>query len=75
MNYNIAILISLLICAFISFVVGFYSVLIFLDEKDVYFSIFQLIVTIILMMSMYSPLKFVLLKYMGIKIDDKNKEV
>ncbi len=74
MNYNIAIVVSLLICAIISFIIGFYGVSLFLDEKSAYFKIFQLIVTIILMMSIYSPIKFILLKYMNIDFYDKKKE-
>ncbi len=67
MNYNVVIVVSLLICAIISFCIGFCGVALFLDESSAYFKVFQLIVTIILMMSVYSPIKFVLLKYMNIE--------
>ncbi len=75
MNYNITIIVSLIICAIISFIVGFYGVSLFLDEKSAYFKIFQLIVTIVLMMSIYSPIKFMLLKYMNIDVKEVNKDV
>ncbi len=74
MNYNVSIIISLVICAIISFIIGFYSVNLFLSEKSAYFKIFQLIITIISMMSIYSPIKFLLLKYMDIDVNNGSKE-
>lgn len=70
MNYNIAIIVNIFISAIISMVISFYGVSFFLSEQSPYFKIFQLIITIILMFTIYAPLKVLILKYMGIEVDE-----
>jgi len=68
MNYNIVVIISIVICAIISLLLSYYGVLLFLDENSALFKIAQLIIAIISMTTFYAPVKHLLLKYMEINL-------
>ncbi|MFK2822559.1 hypothetical protein [Arcobacter sp. YIC-80] len=68
MNYNIVVIISVVICAIISLLLSYYGVLLLLDENSSLFKIAQLIVAIVSMTTFYAPIKHLLLKYMDIDI-------
>ena len=72
MNYNIVVIISIVICAIISLALSYYGVLLILDENSGLFKIAQLIVAIVSMTTFYAPIKYLLLKYM--KIDSNESE-
>ncbi|WP_121628096.1 hypothetical protein [Poseidonibacter antarcticus] len=70
MNYNIIVIISVIICAIISLLLSYYGVLLFLDENSSLFKIAQLIVAIVSMTTFYAPIKYLLLKYMDIDLSE-----
>ena len=71
MNYNIVVIVSIVICAILSLLLSYYGVLLILDENSSLFKITQLIVAIVSMTTFYAPIKHVLLGYM--KIDESEK--
>lgn len=73
MNYNLIIIISGIICAIISLMFSYYGTLIILDEENGLFKIVQLLIAIMTMTTLYTPIKFLLLKYTGIDIDEGEK--
>lgn len=73
MNYNIVVIISLVICAIISLMFSYYGTLIMLDESNGLFKIVQLLIAVMTMFTLYTPLKFKLLEYMDVKIDESEK--
>ena len=73
MNYNFIVIISLIICAIISFVASYLSLLM-LSETSALFKVSQLIIAIISMTTFYAPIKHFLLKYMEIKEDKSENE-
>ena len=66
MNYNIVVIISIVICAIISLLLSYYGVLLVLSENSGLFKIAQLIVAIVSMTTFYAPIKHLLLKYMDV---------
>lgn len=74
MNYNFIVIISLIICAIISFVASYYLSLLMLSETSALFKVSQLIIAIISMTTFYAPIKHFLLKYMEIKEDKSENE-
>ena len=75
MNYNIAIIISVVICAIISLLLSYYGVLLILDENSSLFKIAQLAVAVASMTTFYAPIKHLLLRYMDIDIEEsENKD-
>ena len=66
MNYNIVIIVSIVICAILSLLLSYYGVLLILDENSSLFKMAQLIVAIVSMTTFYAPIKHLLLKYMNI---------
>ncbi len=70
MNYNIVSIISLLITAFLAFVLSYYLSIYFFKDTSLE-KISQLISAILFMTTFYSPIKYFLLKYMEIKDEDE----
>jgi len=73
MNYNIIVIVSIIICAIISLLLSYYGVLLILDENNALFKIAQLIVAIVSMTTFYAPIKHLLLKYMEIDSSESEK--
>lgn len=74
MNYNIVVIISLVISAVISLLISYYGVLLLLEETSSFFKFAQLVVAVTCMTSFYSPLKYFLLKYMEVDINEGEKD-
>ena len=66
MNYNIVVIVSIVICAILSLLISYYGVLLVLDENSGIFKFAQLVVAIVSMTTFYAPIKHVLLRYMNI---------
>lgn len=74
MNYNIVVIISVIICAIISYILSDFIVKFIIDEGSGLFKIGQLIVAIVSMTTFYAPIKHLLLKYMNIdELESENK--
>ena len=73
MNYNLVVIISIVICAIISSFVGYYLVLFILGENSSLFKIAQLIITIVSMTTFYAPIKYLLMKFMDIEQEEREK--
>lgn len=71
MNYNVVVVISAVICAIISLFVSYYLVLFILSENSSFFKIAQLIIAIVSMTTFYAPIKYLLIKYMNIKQEER----
>jgi hypothetical protein len=67
MNYNIVVIVSIVICAILSLLLSHYGVLLILDENSGLFKMAQLIVAIVSMTTFYAPIKHILLKYMEVE--------
>lgn len=67
MNYNLVVIISVVICAIISMLISYYGVLLLLDETSGLFKMAQLVVAIVSMTTFYAPIKHLLLKYMDVE--------
>ena len=72
MNYNIVMIVSLIISATISLFIGYYLVIFILNEQSIFFKIVQLIFTILSMITFYAPIKYIVIKY--INIEEERKE-
>ena len=72
MNYNIVVIVSVIICAIISMFISYYLVLFTMGEKNSLFKIIQLILTIVSMTTFYAPIKYILMKYTNIEEREKN---
>ena len=66
MNYNLIVIISVVISAIISYLVGFYGTSLMLEENSGLFKFAQLVITIATLATIYSPLKVILLRYVDI---------
>lgn len=66
MNYNVAIIISIVITMLLALGVSTLIVNLFFDAAS-YKKIIQLITAVFFMTTFYAPIKFILLKYMDIK--------
>jgi len=73
MNYNIVVIISIIICAILSLIISYYGMLFILDESSGLFKVGQLIIAVVCMTSFYAPIKFFLIKYMNIELDESEK--
>ena len=73
MNYNIVVIISIVICAIISSLISYYLVLFILGENSSLFKIAQLIITIVSMTTFYAPIKYLLMKFMDIEPEEREK--
>ena len=73
MNYNFLIIISIVICAIISVFISYYIVLFILSENSSLFKIAQLIITIVSMTTFYAPIKYLLMKFMDIEQEKREK--
>ena len=73
MNYNIIVIISIVICAIISMLISYYLVLFTLGESSSLFKIAQLIITIVSMTTFYAPIKYLLMKFMDIEQEEREK--
>lgn len=73
MNYNIVVIISVVICAIISLLISYYFALFVLGEASSFFKIAQLVIAIVSMTTFYAPIKYVLLKYMNINQDEREE--
>lgn len=73
MNYNIMVVISALICAIISLFISYYLVLFILGESSSFFEIAQLIIAIVSMTTFYAPIKYLLMKFIDIKEEERKK--
>lgn len=74
-SYNIVVIVSIVICAIISLLISYYGTLAILPQDSGLFKIVQLVVAIVVMMGFYSPIKYLLLKYMDIDINEGNDDV
>lgn len=75
MNYNIVVIISVVICAIISLLLSYYGTQLILDEKSGLFKMAQLLIAIVSMTTFYAPIKVFLLDYMDVEIpDSENKD-
>gem|GEM_PF-1132150 len=74
MNYNIVVIVSIVICAILSLLLSYYGLLLLLDENSALFKIAQLIVAIVSMTTFYAPIKHVLLKYMDVDSSESENE-
>ena len=72
MNYNLVVVISVIICAILSLLISYYGVLLILNENSSLFKMAQLIIAIVSMTTFYAPIKHMILKYT--KIDEGEKE-
>lgn len=73
MNYNIIVIISVVICAIISLFISYYLVLFILGENSSFFKIAQLIIAIVSMTTFYAPIKYLLIKFMDKELDGREK--
>ena len=73
MNYNIIVIISIVICAIISMLISYYLVLFILGENSSLFKIAQLIITIVSMTTFYAQIKYLLTKFMDIEQEEREK--
>lgn len=71
MNYNIAMIISVVSTACISLLFS-YLLTDYFFEGASYFKVVQLIIAVLLMTTFYAPIKYVILKYMDIKGEDND---
>lgn len=74
MNYNIIVIISVIICGILSITISYYGMLFILDESSGLFKVGQLIIAVVFMTSFYAPIKFFLIKYMKIDLDESEKD-
>jgi len=74
MNYNIVVVVSVVICAIISLLISYYGVMLLLDEKSGLFKMAQLIVAIVSMTTFYAPIKHLLLRYMDVDVSESENE-
>ncbi len=66
MSYNMVSIISIVITAVIALLVSHYFTLMFFEEKHSLFKIIQLIIAILTMTTFYAPIKYYLIKKIGI---------
>jgi len=74
MNYNVVVIISIVICAILSLLLSYYGALLVLDEKSGLFKVTQLIIAIVLMTTFYAPIKHLLIKYMDVEEDESENK-
>ncbi len=72
-NYNVAIIVSIVITAVLALGVS-YGVINFFFEQNSWKKIIQLIIAVLFMTTFYAPIKHILLKYMDIKGSDDDED-
>jgi hypothetical protein len=73
MNYNIIVIISIIICVIISLFISHYLSLFILGENSSFFKIAQLIIAIVSMTTFYAPIKYLLLKFLDKELEEREK--
>ncbi|RXJ99562.1 hypothetical protein CRU98_05915 [Arcobacter sp. CECT 8986] len=66
MSYNIVSIISIVITALLALLISHYLSLVFFEDTNSFRKIVQLIIAVVVMTTFYAPIKYILLKYMGI---------
>lgn len=74
MNYNLVMIISVVICAIISMLLSYYGTLLVLDEKSGLFKIVQLVIAIVSMTTFYAPIKSFLMNYMDVDMSESENK-
>ncbi len=75
MSYNLIVIISILICAIISYLFSLYLVEFILGKESGFFKFAQLVVAIVSMTTFYAPIKHFMLKYLEIEnFDDEKRD-
>lgn len=74
MNYNLVMIISVVICAIISMLLSYYGTLLVLDEKSGLFKIAQLVIAIVSMTTFYAPIKSFLMNYMDVDMSESENK-
>ncbi|CAM3593520.1 hypothetical protein [Arcobacter aquimarinus] len=74
MNYNIVIVISVVICAIISLFISYYLALFIVGEDSNFFKALQLIIAIISMTTFYAPTKHIIIKFMNLNEDESENK-
>jgi len=74
MNYNLVMIISVVICAIISMLLSYYGTLLILDEKSGLFKIVQLVIAIVSMTTFYAPIKSFLMNYMDVDMSESENK-
>ena len=74
MNYNVVVIISVIICGILSMIISYYGMLFILNEASSLFKVGQLIIAVVCMTTFYAPIKFFLIKYMDIDLDESEKD-
>lgn len=74
MNYNILIVISIVICAIISLFISYYLALLIVGESSSFFKAVQLIIAVISMTTFYAPIKHILIKFMNLNEDESENK-
>jgi len=73
MNYNLLVIIGIVICAIISFIFSYYLALFTVGENSGLFKIVQLVAAIVSMTTFYAPIKHVLMKFTNLEEDEREK--
>ena len=74
MNYNIVILLSIIICAIISLFISYYLALFIVGEQSAFLKAVQLIIAVISITTFYAPIKHILIKFMNLDEDESEKK-
>lgn len=74
MNYNILIVISIVICAIIFLFISYYLALFIVGESSSFFKAVQLIIAVISMTTFYAPIKHILIKFMNLNEDESENK-
>ena len=74
MSYNFVMIISIIICGILSLIISYYGMLFILDETSSLFKVGQLIIAVVCMTSFYAPIKFFLIEYMNVDLDESEKD-
>ncbi len=74
MNYNIMVIISLILSATISLFISYYVTIFLLAEESAFFKMVQLIFAIASMTTFYASIKYMLMKYMNIEEERKEND-
>ncbi len=73
MNYNLLVIIGIVICAIISFIFSYYLALFTVGENSGFFKIIQLVAAIVSMTTFYAPIKHLLMKFTNLEEDEREK--
>ncbi len=70
-SYNMVVITSIILCAILSLFLSYYLTLFILGENSSLFKIVQLISAILLLTTLYSPIKHILFKFVK---EEREKE-